>query len=135
MSTTIVNMLSVWCPEWEHFEFVGVLLNVRHLVLHHIIGNKVTLRIVDFNLIRIVDVEVLACGVRRIDYQWQFRMPGRIDTSREDRVIAHIDFANLSIIGNDGTTMILTSMELHTLWVILLIIMTVDTLSVSILCT
>ena len=58
-------------------------------------------------------------------------MPGRIDTSREDRVVAHIDFANLSVIGNDGTAMILTGMELHTFRVILLIVVAVDTLSLS----
>ena len=56
-------------------------------------------------------------------------MPGWIDTSREDGVVAHIHLLDLAVVGNDSATALLTGMELHALWVVLLIVVTVDTLT------
>ena len=62
-------------------------------------------------------------------------MPGRIDTSRENGVIAHVDLADLAIVGDDGSPMELTGVELHAAGIIHLIVVAVDTLAGSLLTT
>ena len=56
-------------------------------------------------------------------------MPCGIHTGRQDGVVLHIDFPHLAVIGNQRTAIVLTGVELHALMVILLVVMTVDTLS------
>ena len=71
----------------------------------------------------------LAGKIGGVDNQRQPRMPRRIYTSREDGIILHVDFPNLPIIVDDGSSMSLSCMELHALRVILLIVMAIDTLA------
>ena len=62
-------------------------------------------------------------------------MPGGIDTCRQDRVITHINLLNLSIVGNDRTPHILTGVELHSVRIILLKVVTINTLTICVLRT
>ena len=57
-------------------------------------------------------------------------MPGRIDTSRKNGVIAHVHLLNITVVDNNCPTVVLTGMKLHALRVILLIVVTVDALTV-----
>ena len=64
MRTAVVHILSVRCPEREHLQFIGVVLDVRHLILFHVVGYQIALRIIHLHLVGVTDVEVLACHVR-----------------------------------------------------------------------
>ena len=129
MRTTVVEHLSVGRPEGEHLELIGIVLDIRHLVLHHIIGNQITGIIINLDLIGVVDMEILARQIGGIHNKRQLRMPSRIYTGRKDRVVTHIDLTDFSIVGNNRTAIVLTGMELHPVGIILLIVMTVDALS------
>ena len=56
-------------------------------------------------------------------------MPSGIYTCRQDGVVTHIDFPHLAVVGYQRTAQILTGVELHTLRIILLVVVTVDTLT------
>ena len=58
-------------------------------------------------------------------------MPCRIDASRKNRVILHAYLLDGSIVGYDGTTHVMTGVELHSVRIVLLVVMAVDTLSLS----
>ena len=75
-------------------------------------------------------METLQCLIGRIYNQRQPRVPGRIDTSREDGVVLHVNLTHLTVVGDNSTSLILASMELHALWIVLLIMVTINTLSV-----
>ena len=60
-------------------------------------------------------------------------MPGRIDAGRQQRVVLHVDFAHLTVVGNDRAAMVQTGVELHALRVVLLVVMAVHTLARHIL--
>ena len=57
-------------------------------------------------------------------------MPRRIDACRQDRVVLHADFPDLPVVGNNRAAHVLASVELHPFGIVLLIVMTVDALSV-----
>ena len=84
MSTTEVEHLTVGCPERITLKFVGVVFDVRHLVLYRVVGNEVALCIIDLDLGGTGKVEYLFRLICGIDNQRQCRMPCRIDTGRED---------------------------------------------------
>ena len=75
-------------------------------------------------------MEALCRLVGGVYYHVQPRMPGGIDTGREDGVIFHIHLLHLAIIGNDSTSIILTGMKLHTRRIVLLVMVTIDALAV-----
>ena len=67
--------------------------------------------------------------VGRIDDELQPRVPSGIDASREDGVVLHVHLLQLTVVGNDGATTLLTGMKLHALRVSLLVMVAVDALS------
>ena len=129
VGTAIVECLAVGSPEGEHLELRGILLDVRDLVLYHVIGDEVALGVEHLNLIGIGDVEGLLRLVRGIDDNGQGGVPGRIDTGGEQRVVSHIDLPYLTVVGDDSAPQVLTGMKLHALRIVLLVAVTVDALS------
>ena len=57
-------------------------------------------------------------------------MPCGIDACGEDGVVSHVDLLHLAVVGNKGAAPILSGMELQTLGVVPLIVVTIDTLAV-----
>ena len=129
VGTAIVQRLAIGSPGREHLQLRGIVLQVRHLVPCHVVGDEVALRIKHLDLVRIRHLEDLTRLVRGIDDEVKPGMPGGIDTCREDGVVAHIDLPYLSVVGHHRTSQVLTCMELHACGVILLVVMTVDALS------
>ena len=76
-------------------------------------------------------METLVSLVRGVDDELQPRVPGGIDTGREDGVVAHIHLLQLSVVGNDGAAALLTGVELHALRVPLLVVVAVDALALA----
>ena len=135
MGTAVIDRLTIWGPDGEHLKLVFLILDIGHFVLGHIIGYQVAHGIKHLNFIKVTRMETLTGLVRGIDNQREPRVPGGVDTSRKDGVVAHVNLTQLAIIGNDGTTMELTGMKLHTLGIIHLVVVTVDTLTRRFLAT
>ena len=131
MGTAVIERLAIWSPAGEHLEFRRVALKVRHFVALYIVGYQVTFRIEHLNLVGVCHLEHLAGLVRGIDNEFQPWMPGRIDTSRQDGVVPHVDFLNLPVTGNHRSAQVLAGVELHTRRVVLLIVVAVDALSLA----
>ena len=131
MGAAVVERTAVRVPGWEHLKLRRVVLEVGHLALVDVVGDDVARQVVHLNLVGVGGVETLEGLVGRIDDELQPWVPGGIDASREDRVVFQVHLLDLSVVGDDGTTPLLTGMELHALWVILLVVMTVDALSLD----
>ena len=130
VSTAVIEHLAIGCPRWEYLKLAVAILQVRHLVSLHIIDNDVALLVAHFHLVGVNGMEVLTGLVGSIDNEVQPRVPGRINASREDRVVAHVHLLQLTVIGDNCTTQVLTGMELHALRVVVLIMVTIDALAV-----
>ena len=66
MGAAVVDALSVRSPEWEHLKFIRVVFYNRCLILLHVIGYQVALRIKDLNLIggrEMKDLMGHVCGI------------------------------------------------------------------------
>ena len=129
MGAAVVEGLAVGSPGGEHFELGGAVLQVGHLSLLHVVGNEVALGVEHFDLVVVDGMEILSRLVGGIDDEVEPGMPGGIDTGREDGVVAHVHLFDLAVIGYDGTSVILTGMELHATGVVLLIVVAVDALA------
>ena len=75
-------------------------------------------------------VETLSSQVRGVYDQFEPRVPSGIDTCRKDGVITHVHLLNMTVVGNDGTTIVLTGVELHAFRIVLLVVVTIDTLGI-----
>ena len=129
VGTTVVERLTIRCPGRKHLKLRRIVLQIRHLAFVDVIGNEITRHVVNLNLIRVGRMEVLECLVRRIDDKLQPGMPGWIDAGREDGVVLHVHLLDIAVVGNDGATPLLTGMELHTLRISLLVVVTIDALA------
>ena len=135
MGTAVVKRPSVRSPGGVDLQFSGVVLQIGHLTLVYVIGDEVALRVIHLNLIGVGSMKALQRLVGRINDQFQPGMPGGIDTSGKDRIIAHIHLLHLAVVSDEGTTMFLTGMKLHTIRIILLIMVTVDALTFTLKAT
>ena len=102
--TAIIERLSVGCPCWEHLKLCVAVLKVGHLVSLHIVCNNVAFLVIHLHLIGVGYVEVLHSLVCSIDNEVEPWVPGRINTCREYRVIAHVHLLQFAIISNHRTT-------------------------------
>ena len=93
--------------------------------------DEVAFRVEHLNLVGIDAVEHLAGHVGGIDDEFERGMPCGIDTCREDGVVAHVDFLDVTIIGDDRSAHALTGVKLHPFGVVLLVVVAVDALSVA----
>ena len=130
VGTAEVESLAIGSPAGEHLKLRGVVLQVGHLVLVNVVGNDVAGLVIHLNLVGVGDVEILEGLVGGIHNQVQRGMPGRIHTCREDGVVLHVDFLQLAVHGQHGSTIRLAGMKLHPLRVVGLIVVAVDALSV-----
>ena len=131
MGAAIVESLAVGAPRWEHLEFLQVVLQIRHFVTFHVVSNDVALFVKHLHFVGIDGVEVLMRLVCGVDNEIERRVPGRIDTSREDGIVLHVHFLDLPVVDDDGAAVALTCVELHALRVVLLVVVAVDALSVT----
>ena len=128
VGAAVVKRLAVWRPGRKHLKLRCIVLQVRHLALVNVIGNDIARHVVDLNLIGVGRMEILERLVRGIDDELQPGMPGWIDSGREDGIVLHVHLLDVTVVGNDGATPLLTGMELHALRIPLLVVVTVDTL-------
>ena len=112
MGTTIVESLAIRSPGGEHLQFIGSVLKIGDFSLVDVVGNKITLWVIDFNFVTMGGVETLSGHISRIDNHFQKGMPCWIDTCRKNGVVLHVYFLDVSIVGDDSTTVVLTSVEL-----------------------
>ena len=129
VSTAIVEGAAIRRPCREHLEFGGVVLKIGYLVAFHVVGDDVALQVEDLDFVQVGGMESLMGLVGGVDDEVELWMPCGIDTSREDGVVFHVNLLDFSVVGDDGSTAFLTSVELHSLWVVILVVMAVDALS------
>ena len=134
MGTTEVEPTAIGRPAGEDFEFIRLVFDGLHLVTLHIVDNEVALGVEHLNLIEVGRMEALHGFVGRVGNELELGVPGRIDTCREQGLVAHVDLLHLSVVGNEGASVGLTGMELHALGVPLLIAMAVDALASGFSC-
>ena len=91
MRTAVIERLAIGCPYREYFKFADFVFKISYLVLLHIIGYQVTHCIEHLNSVGIAGMETLTGLVGGIDNQREPGVPRRINASRENRVVAHID--------------------------------------------
>ena len=73
-------------------------------------------------------MEVLHGVIGGVGYKVEVRMPSRIYASTEQRVVLHVYLPYLAVHGNYGTSILLAGMELHLVWVVVLVTVAVDAL-------
>ena len=129
MGAAVVQLGAIGAPCGEHLELGRVVLDVNHAVVLYIVGNEVAGTIENLDLIRIGGVERLVGGVSGVDDEWQRGVPCGIDAGREKRVVLHVDFAQLAIVGHNGAAKVLAGVELHALGIVLLVAVAVDALA------
>ena len=130
VGAAVIEHLTIRSPRWEYLKLAVAILQVRHLVSLHVIDNDVALLVAHLHLVGVNSMEVLTGLVGSIDNEVQPRVPGWINASREDRVVAHVHLLQFAVIGNNRTTQVLTGVELHALWIVVLIMVTIDALAI-----
>ena len=131
VGAAIVEPLAVGRPEGEHLELFLVVLDVHHLVALDIVDDEVALGVEHLNLVKVARVEGLLGLVGGVGNELEPRVPAGIDACGEDGVVAHVHLMGLPFVDDDGSTVALTGVELHLLWVVHLVVVAVDALSVD----
>ena len=131
VGTAVVDGLAVGGPAGEYLELRGVALDVGHLVPLHVVGNEIAGRVEHLDLVQVAGVEALARVVGRVDDEGQPGMPRRVDASRDDGVVLHVDLPQPAVVVDDGAALVLAGVELHALRVVLLVVVAVDALAVQ----
>ena len=128
VGAAVVERAAVGGPEGIDLKLGGVGLDGGHLVFLHVVGNEVAGGIEHLNLVAVGSMKALSGVVRRKDHEGQRGVPCGIDAGRDDAVVAHVDLAHLTVVGNDGAAHILAGVKEHAVGVVLLIVVAVDAL-------
>ena len=130
VAADVVDISAVGAPEGEAVEVGGVSGDRQHLVALDVVEDEVGLGVLHLNLLDVACVEALARVVCGIDDPGLGRVPGGIYAGGEGGVRLEVHLLEVAVVGDDGSSEVLTHVELDASGVVPLGVVAVDALAV-----